>query len=78
VYEYGDACYYEVIYIRGSVLLDELRDAMGNGPFWAAMRAYVDAHRFGFGSTRALLDALDAATPLDFRPRFEALLPSLY
>ena len=78
VYEYGDACYYEVIYIRGGLLLDELRDEMGNGPFWAAMRAYVDAHRFGFGSTRALLDGLDAATPLDFRPRFEALLPSLY
>ncbi len=51
---------------------------MGNAVYWAALRGYLADHRFGLAGSRALLDALDAATPLDIaalaRPRF----PSRY
>lgn len=51
---------------------------MGSAAYWAALHAYIDAHRFGLGRSRALLDALDAATPLDLRPLFATRFPSLY
>jgi len=78
IYDYVDPCYYETVYIRGALLYDSIRDDIGDVAFWAAVKGYVDAHRFGFGSTRELFDALDAATALDLRPRIEALLPSIY
>jgi aminopeptidase N len=78
IYDYTRACYFETVYVRGSLVLDRARDAMGNDAFWAALRGYLDAHRFGFGSTRELLEALDAATPADLRAIFEPLLPSAY
>jgi hypothetical protein len=78
VYEYEGNCYFESVYVRGSLLFDSIRDDMGNDAFWGALREYVDAHRNGFGTTRGLFDALDAATDVNLRPRIEALLPSLY
>lgn len=77
IYDYGSRCYYETVYIQGGNLLDDARRRMGDDAFWTALRGYLDAHRFGIGSTRALLDALDAATPRDLAawwwPRFPTL-----
>ena len=46
--------------------------------FWAALRTYIADNRYEIAGTRSLLDALDAATPLDlwstmFRSRFPRL-----
>lgn len=77
IHDYGSRCYYETVYIQGGNLLDDARRRMGDDAFWAALRGWLDAHRFGIGSTRALLEALDAATPRDlaawWRPRFPTL-----
>ena len=78
VFDYADPCYFETVYVRGSQLFDSIRDDMGNAAFWTAVRGYVEAYRDKIGSTRALFDALDAATPLNLKPRIEALLPSVY
>jgi hypothetical protein len=78
IYEYTDPCYYETIYIRGGLLFDSIRDDIGNSTFWGAVRGYAEEHWFGMGSTAELFDALRAASPLNLRPRIEALLPSLY
>ena len=78
IYRYSSACYYEVVYIQGGNLLDNARRRMGSKPFWAAMRGYVADHRWGLSHTRTLLDALDAATPLNLRPMWRRRFPSLY
>ena len=75
IYDYSAACYYEDIYIQGGNLLDVARRRMGAAAFWTALRGYVSANRFRIVTTSTLLDALDAATPIDlratlFRPRF--------
>ena len=75
IYEYSAACYYEKIYIQGGNLLDDARRRMGSTAFWAALRGYMAANRNTISTTRALLKALDAATPIDlgatlFAPRF--------
>jgi hypothetical protein len=79
IYRYSGACYYESIYIQGGNLLDDTRRAMGATAFWAAIRDYVAANRYGIASTRTLLDAIDRRTKLDLgRTRFAPRFPSLY
>jgi hypothetical protein len=75
IYESSARCYYEKIYIQGGNLIDAARKRMGSAAFWAAMRGYVDDHRFGISTTKALLEALDDGTAQDlgrslFAPRF--------
>ena len=78
IYRYESACYYEIIYIEGGNLIDDARRAMGSTPFWAAIRAYIAAHRYGLVHTRTLLDAIDAASPIDFATRWQSRFPALY
>ena len=75
IYQYSAACYYEKIYIQGGNLLDTARRKMGSTAFWAALRAYIAANTNKISTTQTLLEALDAATPIDlgttlFAPRF--------
>ena len=78
IYGYSSACYYEVVYIQGGNKLDAFGILIGGPAFWSAIRSYLADHRFGMGSTRALLDAIDAATPLDMVPRYQARFPRIY
>jgi hypothetical protein len=78
IYQYSPTCYYEIVYIQGGNFLNELRGVMGSTAFWRGMRAYVDAQRNRIAPTRTLLDTLDAHTPIDLRPRYEARFPRLY
>jgi len=78
IYRYRATCYYETIYIQGGNLLDNARRRMGTATFFAAVRGYLADHRWGLVHTRTLLDALDAATPLDLRSGWTARFPTLY
>lgn len=78
IYRYGSACYYEIVYIQGGNLLDDARRLMGSTAYWAAIRRYLAAHRHGLVHTRTLLDAIDAASPIDFAARWASRFPSLY
>jgi len=78
IYDYSATCYYEQIYIQGGNLLDAARVKMGSTAFWAALKGWVDANRYRIATTQSLLNALDAATPIDlgatlFAPRFPRL-----
>jgi hypothetical protein len=78
IYRYSQACYYEVVYIQGGNVLDDARKAMGTRTYFAAVRDYLAANRWALVRTRTLLDALDAATPLDLAARWRSRFPSLY
>ena len=78
IYQYSGTCYYEIIYIQGGNFLDDTRRKIGSTAFWAGIRDYLATYRFKIGGTKALLDTLDAHTPLNLVPRFEPRFPSLY
>ncbi len=79
IYRYSETCYYETIYIQGGNLLNAARRAMGASAFWPALRRYVADNRNGIASTETLLDALDAATPLNLgKMLFAARFPRIY
>ncbi|MBI2777267.1 MAG: hypothetical protein HYX57_08440 [Chloroflexi bacterium] len=75
---YTRACYYEVIYVQGGLLLDAIRRDIGTERFWTALRGYIEANRNGLSGTKALLDVLRAASPVDLLPLLESRFPSLY
>jgi hypothetical protein len=80
VYDYGSACYYEIIYVQGADYLNDYRQQIGNDAFWAGIRAYYDRYRFGLGGTLELLDTLDEQAPEgtagSHQDRFPTLFPS--
>ena len=78
ILRYSRGCYFEIVYIQGGNVLDDLREAMGTDRFWIALRDYVEANRFGLGGTRQLLEALRAASPVDLTPTLRARFPDLY
>ncbi|HEY8867858.1 MAG TPA: hypothetical protein VIM30_00545 [Candidatus Limnocylindrales bacterium] len=78
IYAYTGRCYFEIVYVQGSGLLDEIRARMGSTAFWAAIRGYIAAHHDGLGGTRLLLEALEAGTPLNLRPLYAPRFPSLF
>ena len=65
------------MHIQGGNFIDDLRRRMGSTAFWRGIRAYIAANRFQFGSTKELLDALDAATPLNLVPRYAPRFPRI-
>jgi hypothetical protein len=78
IYRYSAACYYEDIYIQGGNFLDDTRKKMGSTAFWAGMRDYLATYRFMIAGTKALLNTLDAHTPLNLIPRYRTRFPSMY
>ena len=78
IYRYTSACYYETIYIQGGNLLEAARQKMGSTAFWAAIRGYLADNRWGLVDTRTLLDALDAATPVNLGKWWRGRFPTLY
>jgi aminopeptidase N len=75
---YSRGCYYEVIYVQGGLVLDQLRQAMGTSRFWAAMATYLNDNRYGLAGTKVLLDTLQKATKTDLSPILKARFPTLY
>jgi len=75
---YAGQCYYEVVQVQGGLLLDQVRQRMGSARFWAGLKAYLQANKFGIGGSEQLLTALQDASSSSLtsllRPRF----PSLY
>lgn len=64
--------YFHTVFYKTTELLTAVRGAMGNDAFFAALRSFIDAHRFGVTTGHALLSHLDAATSADLRPIYAA------
>ena len=75
---YPASCYYEVVFVQGGRVLDDLRRRMGSGAFWAALRAYLNEYRGDIGGSMQLLDALQAGSKVDLLPVLRSRFPSLY
>jgi aminopeptidase N len=78
IYGYSKACYYEIVYIQGGNLIDDVRRKMGGTAFWRALRGYIADSRFELSRTQDLLTALDDGTSLNLRPIFEKRFPRYY
>ncbi len=66
--------YFHTVFYKGTEFLNAVRSAMGNADFFAALRDYLDAHRYGMTTTRQLLDHLEAWNAADLLPIYRAYL----
>jgi hypothetical protein len=62
--------YFHAVFYQGTEFLNAIRAAMGDEAFFAAMRDFIEAHRFGVVHAEALLDYLSDRTDADLRPIF--------
>lgn len=78
MYAYPSSCYYEDIYIQGSMFLNNLRFDMGDSAFWSALRGYWQDEKWQLSSTKRLLEAFRAKAGNWVLKRYHARFPSLY
>jgi hypothetical protein len=77
IYTTPGECYIPVVYYQGFKYLQAYRQTVGAADFWQGLSNYYNANKFKIGSTRKLLDALDAASGYD-SSKHAARFPSLY
>lgn len=58
-------------YIKGILLLAELRSQMGEEPFWSGVRSYTQAHWLGSATSEDFEEAMQAQTEVDLGVSFE-------
>jgi hypothetical protein len=78
VYDYGSACYYEIVYVQGADYLNDYRQRIGDDAFWAGVRAYYERFRFGLTGTLELLGTLDEQAPEGSGGGHQGRFPSLF
>lgn len=78
IYRYNGTCYYETIYIQGSLFIDSIRRTMGDASFWSTVRSFWSANHFTVSNSHKLLEAFRAVAGNVLLPRYRARFPSLY
>jgi hypothetical protein len=78
IYAYSSSCYYEIVYIRGANVINQVRARMGDNAFWSAVRAYVRTYANKLIHTKTLLQFLDDHTTHDVQSIYRVYFPSLY
>jgi aminopeptidase N len=66
--------YFHAVFYKATEFLTAIRTAMGDDAFFAALRDFVDANRYGVVTGRALLAHLQASTDADLRPIYDRYL----
>jgi aminopeptidase N len=64
----------EATYQGGCMVFHALRVKVGDDLFFKSIRKYISDHKYGNGSTEALIQAFDDTTGQDMHPFFKAWL----
>ena len=78
VYQYSKACYYEIVYVQGSLYLNGYRERVGDEAFWAGVRLYYERYGLRMGGTLELFETLDEVAPEGAGGGHEERFPSLF
>jgi hypothetical protein len=63
--------YFDIVYGKGALFMDALRQEIGAEAFFEGWRAYYEQHRFGVATGSGFLEAMQQAAGRDLRPFFE-------
>lgn len=70
--------YFHTVFYKGTEFLNALRGAMGDDAFFAAMRDFLAANRYGLITARTLLDHLEGWNGADLATIYAAYLGGYY
>ena len=62
------------MFYKGTEFLNKVRNAMGRGAFFSALRSYIAANRYGLISTRGLLDFMQSRSDTSLQPLYRRYL----
>ena len=72
VLDFPDFDTYEtVIYRKGPLFLDALRQEIGDEAFFSGLQQYYEWYKFGIGTGQGFLEAMQQASMKDLRPLFD-------
>ncbi|MEJ2737988.1 MAG: M1 family aminopeptidase, partial [Anaerolineae bacterium] len=63
--------YFDIVYGKGALFMNALRQEIGDEAFFAGWRTYYDWYKFGMSTGRGFLEAMQQAAGQDLRPFFE-------
>jgi hypothetical protein len=63
VASFSDRDYVAMVYAKGPLFFDAVRARIGDQAFFAALRSYLAAHRYGVAHSADLIQAFDSASP---------------
>jgi cell division protein FtsX len=63
--------YFDIVYGKGALFMNALRQKIGDEAFFAGWRTYYDWYKFGMSTGRGFLEAMQQAAGQDLRPFFE-------
>ncbi|MFQ6100844.1 MAG: M1 family aminopeptidase [Anaerolineae bacterium] len=63
--------YFDIVYGKGGLFMDALRQEIGDEVFFKGWRTYYERHRFGVATGQGFLEAMQQAAGRDLRPFFE-------
>jgi len=66
--------YFHTVFYKGTEFLNKVRNAMGRGAFFSALRSYIAANRYGLISTRGLLDFMQSRSDTSLQPLYRRYL----
>jgi hypothetical protein len=69
--EYGPQQYGAIVYGKGALMYDVLREELGDETFWAFLRRYYEDHRWGRATADSWLRTLNEVAGRDMTPFYE-------
>ena len=70
----GETEYSYMIYVKGALMLDDVRNTIGTDKFMAGLRRYYDANKYAIAEPQDLMGAMEKASKRQLKPLFDSWL----
>ena len=70
----GETEYTYLIYVKGALMLDDIRNTVGTDKFLAGLKQYYSANKFGIARPEDLMGAMEKSSKRQLKPLFDSWL----
>ena len=63
-----------MIYVKGALMLDDIRNTVGTDKFLAGLKQYYSANKFGIARPEDLMGAMEKSSKRQLKPLFDSWL----
>ncbi|MCH5155139.1 MAG: M1 family metallopeptidase [Clostridiales bacterium] len=70
----GETEYTYMIYVKGALMLDDVRNTVGTQKFLAGLKKYYSSNKFGIAEPQDLMGAMEKSSKRQLKPLFDAWL----
>jgi aminopeptidase N len=70
----GGSHYYQVVYVKGALFFDALRETVGDEIFFNALQDYFGQYKYGIASSEDLLDLFEEISEIQLDDLYQEWL----